>query len=127
MKIVNAVFVLSFIMLLGSTAIAQQKEFKKLQKEGLTIENLSEFTDQFPDFAPAYLKLADSYDMKEKDLALKNYEKALSMMNDEETKTNAKFYEDYKQRDFRSGKIVLKTDFLVEYIEEKIKDNKGSE
>ena len=61
------------------------------------------------------------------ELALKHYEIALSMMNDEETKTNAKFYEDYKQRDFRSGKIVLKTDYLVEYIEEKIKKNKGSE
>ena len=65
--------------------------------------------------------------MKEQELALKHYEIALSMMNDEETKINAKFYEDYKQRDFRSGKIVLKTDYLVEYIEEKIKMNKGSE
>ena len=128
MKITERHLSLLLFLLIGSTAVmAQQKEFKKLQKEGLTTESLVSFTDQFPDFAPAQLKLADSYDMNEQELALKHYEKALSMMNDEETKINAKFYEDYKQRDFRSGKIVLKTDYLVEYIEEKIKKNKGSE
>ena len=128
MRILNRIWVLAIVILLGATySFAQQKEYKKLQKEGLTTESLKSFTEQFPDFAPAQLKLADSYDMKEQELALKHYEIALSMMNDEETKTNAKFYEDYKQRDFRSGKIVLKTDYLVEYIEEKIKKNKGSE
>ena len=126
MRTRNRIVVLGVFVLFVTFGLqAQQKEYKKLVKGGLTVESLEEFIGQFPDFAPAHLKLADEYSEMEPEKAIQHYEKAYAMMNDEETKANRKFYEDYKQRDFRSGKIILKTDYLKEYIEEMIEKNKA--
>jgi hypothetical protein len=104
---------------------AQQKEFRKLEKGGLSPESLEEFVQEYPDFAPAWLKLGDVLDKKQPGRAIECYEVVLPMIDDEEVEENAKFYEEYKQRDFRSGKYVLKADYIREHIEEKIEDNKA--
>ena len=53
MRILNRIWVLAIVILLGASySFAQQKEYKKLQKEGVTTEGLKSFTEQFPDFAP---------------------------------------------------------------------------
>jgi len=119
----NVVFAVG-LLTICTVSFAQKSEYKKLLKGDPDVSALEEFAKQFPNFAPVYFKIGDHYHLNDKDKAIEYYEKALSMMSDDETDENKKFYEDYEQRDFRSGKVMVKTSFLRQYLEERIQKNK---
>ena len=107
------------------TASAQKSDYKKLQKGGFPVELLQDLVSEYPDFVPGQLKLAEILERSDSEAALEQYQHVLPMITEAEVKSNSKYYEDYTQRDYRSGKMVITAENIRKEVEKRIKALSG--
>ena len=118
--------VLILILVFTSLSLcAQKSEFKKVMKSGPTVETLENFLKSYPDFPIAHIKLGDKYHLKEPELAVKYYEKAMDLVTQEDIDDYESFYEEFERRDLRSGKMVIRLNDVKDYLTERIEKNRS--